>query len=397
MIIIYKTLLRGETEVVSFKIKQKNMPLIKVCIIAGIYIMKNIYFIRNSTGIWNGLDVAENMIYILVLFEILFFSYKTKQFIIIVGCVTALFLCYLHTGQADLLKGFIVIVSLHNLSEEDVFSFLKMVYFFGIIMTVALYITGISNPGLMRRNGVTLGFATTNIASRLFQIALFFLVVSHKKIKNNKRFIFVICIIAGIFTYALTKSRLSAILMIAYPFLLILIEKGEKSKIKWLWKTMAMSMPVAMLLFSVLLTSLYANNSIVQAINLAFSNRIYMNLVALQKYGITVFGTAADISSFSGIYDSVAQKHIYFLTIDSQYIYLIVYYGIIGMAIVISSVIICIEKAWNSRNNEIVTILLLMSVYMLTETIGSIFGFPFLVYLILKPTGKGMAIQNTED
>lgn len=368
---------------VSLAIKRKNIPLLEVCIIAFLYILKNIYYIRNASGLLFGIGLIENILYILVLFSILHSSYKTKQFFLIAGCVVVLFLCYLHTGQADLLKGFIVILSLKNLACDDVFRALGNTYILGIAIAIILYFLGISDPGILRRNGMALGFATTNIASRVIQTALFLILVSSKNAGKKYRIV-VICVVIGFSTYIITESRMSLILMLAYPIVSGVVNMAISSRKKNIWRNITLVIPVVLLFTSVIITQLYNSNVSVQFLNLAFSNRIYMNLVALQEYGITVFGTAANISSFSGIFDVVADKYVNFLTIDSQYIYLLVYYGFLGTALVIGSLTLCVKKAWDYENGSIVTVLLLLSVYMFTETLGSIFGLPFLIYLSSK-------------
>lgn len=247
---------------------------------------------------------------------------------------------------------------------------------------------GISDPGILRRNGIALGFATTNLASRIIQLGLFLILASTTKIRSIYKTI-ALCLIVAAFTYITTKSRVSVLLIVVYPFVNSIIGKGIQSRRQNIWKNIVAVVPLVLLALTIVLTQMYESSTFVQSLNFAFSNRIYMNLVAIQKYGVTPFGTAANISAFSGIFDTVTNKYINFLTIDSQYIYMLVYYGFLGVTLVIASLVLCIRKAWNYDNGRVVTVIILMSIYMFTETVGSIFGLPFLVYLSLR--------ENRED
>ena len=377
-------ILEKEEKKMSLIIKKKDIPLIAVSFLACIYVMSNAYIIRESGGATAALSILETVIYLGLILFLLLSSFQKHMLFRMICCIALLLVCYLFTGQADLLKAVILLISVKDLEYNKVFRVLWKSYFFAVLVVVALFVCGLSNPGVMRRGGITLGFATTNIASRMIQNTLFLWISSICGIQKYKgKRLFGICVCVALFSYITTKSRMSSVLLILLPAIIWLMRKIRERKQYNVVGIVCGIVPVILMLVTVFLSMQYNRNTTVQMLNVALSNRIYMNLVAFQKYGITWFGNAANISSFAGVYDSVVNKYVNFLTIDSQYTYLIVYYGIVGTLVVIAGMFFCIKKTWDKGKVEITVMLLLISNYFFTETVGSLFGCPILLYLTL--------------
>lgn len=365
------------------KVYVPKLKMVPIVILVLMFVLKNSFVIRNSLTLTSILDNLEWVVYILLICAILFSGYRIKQLLLIGIIALLLGICYLSTGQADLMKACIIIVYLNGVKEHEVFTQLYQAFMISFIIVLILYIFGISDAGIGRRNGLTLGFTTTNIASRMIQCILFSWALSkHNSIKFIK--LFFISEMVSILILITTGSRLSALITAVLPFLIRFINFLLYKNKDFILKLLSLT-PILFFIITVVLSYQYENNTYIQLLNSTIlSNRIYMNYVAFDNFGFGLLGQTANISSLAGIFDNVSSKYINFLTIDSQYTYLAVYYGFIGTGIWMIANLMTFYKALKEKNAIVIAVLLLLNVYALTETMGSIFAFIPLMYLLVK-------------
>ena len=362
--------------------KPKMIPII---LLVFMYVLKNAYVIRQSTLLTSFFDNAEWVIYIILILSVLCAGYKIRQLVLIGIVILLLGICYLSSGQADLIKACILVVYLKGTKEKELFHQLFQAFLLAFIIVLILYVLGISDAGATRRNGLTLGFATTNIASRMIQCTIFSWMVSKRKdIRFAK--LFLVTEMVAVFIFLTTGSRASTIIVAISPLIIYFINFLFGRKRGGIILKILSLLPIVFLAVTIITAYLYESSSLVQLINSIFlSNRIYMNYVALDNFGIGLLGQSVNISSLAGIYDSASSTYVNFLTIDSHYTYLIVYYGIIGTIIWMAANLMTFHKAVTQKNAAIITVLLLLNVYAITETMGSIFAYFPLMYLLIQP------------
>ena len=368
--------------------KSKLMP---VFLLVMCFVLKNAYVVRQNSLFIRLFDSFEWGIYFILILSVLFSGYKVKQLLLIGVIAAALGLCYLSTGQADLLKACILIVYLKGVNERQLFTQLFQAFAVSVLIVFFLYVLGISDAGTTRRDGIALGFATANVASRMIQCVLFSWLVAKRKEVSMKR-AFVVAEATALFIMVTTNSRASMFIVAVSPLLVYVVSGLFASRREKAISRVLVAVPVVMLVVTVASAYLYESNLYIQILNATMlSNRVFMNYVALDKYGIGLLGNVANISSLAGIYDSVAGKYINFLTIDSHYTFLLVYYGLIGTAVWMITNVLSFMKAWRDRNAALIAILLMLNVYALTETMSSIFAFIPLMYLLVRGNEEGGA------
>lgn len=364
------------------KIPRFTGTSLMVALLGVIYIFSNTYVVRNSQLTQNIFDMIEAIVLLVLIVKILVSNYRTRTFAVVCITIFCLLLCYLHTRQAELIEAAIVILALKNAPTNKTYHLLYYVFVLSLIIVLIMYVTGFSDSGVMRRGDVGLGFASPNVGSRIIQTTVFLWALSKPKIKST--YINAVYFVIAILTFITTGSRLTVFLLICYPFMISIIKKLMSQKRGNTIANVFCLVPPILFFLSIVLTYLYESHTWVQILNVILSNRVYMNYIAIQEYGYSLLGYEANISMFVGSFDLVVNKYINFLTIDSQYIYLLVYYGWVGVVIGITVIMIVIKKAWNNGNATIVATTVLLCVYSLTETIGSIFGFPSLIYLLME-------------
>ena len=340
------------------------------------------YVVRTSailTGVFDALDGIVLMILIAI---ILTSSFHTKMFLEICLLTGYMLICYLITGLFDLLRSEIVVLALMNTSAKKTYKMLFRTFIISLGIVFVLYILGISNAGEMRRENIALGFGTPNVASKMIQTAIFLWVLWKSGTQIKYRNIIYLMII--VFVWLTTGSRNSTIMLIIFPASLYLIKKILKSSHRRWLQYIFVSVPLVLTAITIILPYLYGKYAWVQGLNALVSNRIYMNSVAIQKYGFSIIGQAANIMEFSGIFDVVSQKYTSFLTIDCFYIYILVYYGVLGLTLTLFAITAVIKKAWKNNNHGVLTVTILLCVYCMMETTSSVFVLPFLTYLFVQ-------------
>lgn len=364
------------------RITLKTFNSFMVCILCTIYVLSNMYVVRTSailTGVFDALDGIVLMILIAI---ILTSSFHTKMFLEICLLTGYMLICYLITGLFDLLRSEIVVLALMNTSAKKTYKMLFRTFIISLGIVFVLYILGISNAGEMRRENIALGFGTPNVASKMIQTAIFLWVLWKSGTQIKYRNIIYLMII--VFVWLTTGSRNSTIMLIIFPASLYLIKKILKSSHRRWLQYIFVSVPLVLTAITIILPYLYGKYAWVQGLNALVSNRIYMNSVAIQKYGFSIIGQAANIMEFSGIFDVVSQKYTSFLTIDCFYIYILVYYGVLGLTLTLFAITAVIKKAWKNNNHGVLTVTILLCVYCMMETTSSVFVLPFLTYLFVQ-------------
>lgn len=367
---------------VRSKMKVTMINSILVCLLCVLYVWSNMYVVRNNpflTAICNVLDIG---ILTVLIAMVLFSRFHTEIFVGVCILTAYMAACYLYTGMFDLLRATIILLALKDTSAKKTYRMLFRTFVLAIAVVFVLYLLGISYTGGTRRDTITFGFVTTNVASRMLQSAVFVWVLWKPNVPVKRRF--TVCLLTAVLIWGTTGSRNSAIVLLVLPICLYFVKKIMNSKHAGGIQYLFFAAPFLFMGLTLLLSQMYGKYAWVQILNGLLSNRIFMNSVAIQHYGSSLIGQAANIKDFSGVFDPVVGKYTTFLTIDSFYVYVLSYYGILGTAITLLTMTAAMRRAWRQNNAAVVTVSLLVCVFGMAETMTTVFCMPALIYLLLR-------------
>lgn len=285
---------------------------------------------------------------------------------------------YIYSGYTALLQGFILIVGAKNEKGSDIFKILMFCFTFVVFIAIFLYLFGISNSGIARRNAISLGFTTPNVCAGIIQ-TIWFLFISlyginaFKSIRGNLFILFmVLC-------FVFIKSRASIVLMILSVFLIPLMKKFLNSKHNRVLRIALYLLVPLLTMLTYLSAKYYTSFTFLQQANMLFGSRIFMNYYNLQKYGISMFGQSF---SYNGelMYNTVTHMYSTFNTLDGAYICLIIEMGLVGTIIWIVAHTLLIRRCLQENYYGLLVSAILIMFYGLTESsVVSIFiSFPLL-------------------
>ena len=367
---------------VRSRMKVTTFNSILVCLLCVLYVWSNMYIVRNKPFLTFACDVLDMGTMVILIAMVLISNFHTKMFAGMCILTAYMVVCYLYTGMFDLLRATVILLALKDASAHKTYRMLFRTFVMAITVVFVLFLLGISNTGATTRDAITLGFATTNVASKMLQSAVFVWVLWKPNVPVKRRI--TVCLLTAALIWGTTGSRNSALLLLILPICLRFVKKIMSSKHAWVIKYLFFAAPLLFMGLTVLLSQLHGKYAWVQVLNGLLSNRIFMNGVAIQHYGSSLIGQAANIKDFSGVFDPVAGKYTTFLTIDSFYVYALSYYGILGAAITLLTMTAVIRRAWQQNNAEVVTVSLLVCVYGMAETMTTVFCMPALIYLFLR-------------
>ena len=126
-------------------------------------------------------------------------------------------------------------------------------------------------------------------------------------------------------------------------------------------------MPFLLLLFS--LVSAYAlfDSTVVQKIDYALSNRLWLNWFALDTFDIRAFGQEISLH-VTGVHNTLRNTWNITTTVDCTYVAALLSYGVFGIIFWLMGYVLAFRRAWDDRKASIVAALVIFSLYAFTES-----------------------------
>lgn len=274
-------------------------------------------------------DVILGLSLIMALFCLISRKYKFKKMSIVFLTICVSFYCYISGGNTNLLILTLGVVLVDRLDIEYVLKFIFKERMIILILIVLSSMIGIIDNTVYNiskntylTTGLGMGFIHANaFASQAGFLMLLFLAINRKNLTLPK---LINTFGVNCLTFGLTKSRASFGLILITLLFIVVMNKRFINKI---WrKTITLVFPLVMLF---MFSSIYFcyklgyDNFFVKIINDSiFNGRIGLSLMYLVTYPITLFGQKLDISKIS--------VNTYY-ALDNGYIYILMYYGIIGL------------------------------------------------------------------
>lgn len=381
-----------EKKILKIKIRpvKINIPLFFLGFLFFFYYFKKTAIISSSNDMVNMINHIEDCIYfICLIYMVLENKYKPRQ-ILFIGIVgIAFFLIAAVSSYAELLKCLFLVTFAKNVSFEKICRIFAYVLIFLMVITMAMFILGISVSPVQRRNAIALGFNQANAVSVVLMM-ITFLILATQRISSIK--VKLILFTMNLSGYFLSDGRAGFGLSVLG--IILTNEKIYKILHK---KIVRKSIPFTVLAYtalSLITAYLYPVSKFIQKINLIVTHRIDLNYRNLSLNKLKLLGQKIELFTTDiEYYNPVTDTFSTYNTVDNAYVSGLIQMGIMAMIIVFVINILLTYKIYKKNHPQLLIIQLLILTYGLFESsIFSIYiSFVFL-YLITK-----FRIEKIED
>lgn len=380
------------------KVKTVTFSLQMFCfgILYFIYYLERIYLIKSNPLVFNILDMVEWPIYFIIFLNAIIKNKYKNRDIVLMFVVGLIFLTgYVVTGYAELLKAMMIIVALKNVDYHELFDVMYRILGSSIVLTVLLYLLGLSDAGIQRRGANALGYAQANSVGYVLMVLTLLTIVKKDKISlRDKMLLAVLNFLGFIISDCRTGFFLACTaLLFSNKRVYGLIKRNRFIQI------FLTVLPWVLMMFTILISVLYESSVYVQRLDVVFNARIAMNYLILKDSGITLFGHPVEYHGLTteAIYNPVKGTWSTYMTIDSAYMCLIIEFGLLATIVVGIAYYKLIKKLFRYDAINIVFVMSILSLYGFTESsLLSIYvAFPFL--LLLNDKLKDMETRTEYD
>lgn len=298
-----------------------------------------------------------------------------KIFIIISLILGAITFCV--TTKPTFLITVLTIIGLKNIDVKKMLKAILNIRVITFITITTLAILGFIDKGemIMWRNNVmdirfSLGYLHPNsLHLSLFLIIALFILCYYKKLKP-KHYGFMI--MANIITYGFSVSRtglITTFLLIILAFITTL--KQEKTN-KYIINS-CNYVYIILLVLSILTSLLFPYSHIIENLSAILNGRIEYGAKFIQKYGITLFGSNLNNEN---------------MIIDNSYLYMLIQYGIAGLSYFSFLFWNLIKKIKENIHIEEAIVVIMIFIYMFTESFVANIFMNIILLLVTIPYGK---------
>ena len=348
----------------------KNIHLLEILIFLLVLMSEipRIYVFANMTGVSTVINLLQLPLYVGMLYIILKKKYNRKQLFTfsIIGGI--LLIGYIQSGQAAYLRGFLLILATKNFPFKKIIFTCRMAISSVFVLSLMLWVLGISDSGIGRRGKIALGYVHPNIAAQVLMIIMLLWLVEKGKEIKYKHYLFFECVAIGAFL--ITGTKTSIIVMAMAPFVIevtkrILIKK-RNAKLSFFMLQMSQML---ILVFTYISAKLLPVSSLLKKLDLLLTNRLFLNYYLLNKYPLKMFGQNVLLQDNSGtVYNNIQNVWNVVITCDSTYIESLIIMGIIPTALFLVGYILVVKKAIRNKNYIIVSTAIILALYAFCES-----------------------------
>lgn len=313
-------------------------------------------------------NLLQLFLYVGLIYIVIKKKYTLKKLMLFCIIGGLLLIGYISSGQASYFKGFLLIIAASNVPYKRILSICRKTTLVIIALSILLWIMGISDTGVGRRDAISIGFTHPNVAAQM--IMLVCLLWTSEVAENIKRWHYLLIEFVGILIYIITGSRTSTVVVVILPLLL------EFNK--WFLKHRRIGKaPAFLLTYSQLIITLFAyisarfleNSALFRSLNLILSSRLFLNYYVLNQYGIKLFGQNVTLQDLSGsVYNNIQNLYNWSITCDCSYMISLIVMGLIPTIIVLIGFIVLMKKAIRNQNYMVICIAVLLAMYSFTES-----------------------------
>ena len=343
-----------------------NLCLFLLCFT---YSLSTIYFFSTNTTV-NIINLAAQLIsYPILVMLTIDAGYSVKEYIIIFLVITIFLLEFYFNRSTSWLRYLLLILASRKVKFDDILRTLLISFSTIFLIGFFLYLMGISDAGIGRRNGISFGFIEPNTVSMIIITIIFLILCLQKRLKVSS---LVMILVTIIFVNIFTKTQTAALVLILLPFLYLWVKRGidkDKSFSKFIMK----AFQILVMIFTCLLLYLYPQaifNPFRNIVDGFFSYRPYLNYNNFVKYGLSLFGQKIDFFDTANLaynYLTGSLSNQRYNTVDSAYVTQLLTIGIITIIPIYMAYIQLIKKAIKNKRYMLITVAILCSCYAFLE------------------------------
>ena len=352
------------------KMNFRKTKLIYIILFLLVFMNKltTIYVFSQMDFLGTVIDFVQVPMYGGLIYIIAQKEYSLKELMVFLVVGILLLIGYIVSGQAAYFKGFLLIIASKNIPYRKILNVCRKALTFVLGLGVFLFVIGISNSGLSRRGVSGLGFGHPNVTAQLLMIIILLWV--SEKAGKLKPIHYIGIELSGLITFLLTDSKTSTIVIFSIPFVMVFSEKIMSRT--WYSKVPKFLMTYSQLLvmlFTYLSARFLETSSILKTLDLVFTNRLFLNYYALNKFGIKLFGQNVTLPDYSGtIYNNIHGWYNWSVTCDCSYMATLLVMGFIPTVIILIGYILLMKKAIKRHNYMIMSVALLLAIYSFCES-----------------------------
>lgn len=348
----------------------KSLSLYKLILLLLVAMneITTIYVFSNISELDTALNLLQLLLYVGLIYIVVKKKYTLKKLMLFCIIGGLLLIGYINSGQASYFKGFLLIIAASNVPYKEILRICRKTTLVIIALSILLWIIGVSDSGVGRREAISIGFTHPNVAAQM--IMLVCLLWTSEVAENIKRQHYLLIEFVGILIYIITGSRTSTVVVIILPLLL------EFNKY-FLKHRQIGKVPAFLLTYSQLLITIFAyisarfleNSALFRSLNLILTSRLFLNYYVLNQHGIKLFGQNVTLQDQSGsVYNNIQNLYNWSITCDCSYMVSLIVMGLIPTIIFLIGFIVLMKKAIKNRNYMVISIAVLLAMYSFTES-----------------------------
>lgn len=319
-----------------------------------------IYIFSDNRIISLSINLVQLVLYVGLLYVIIDIRYSKKEILCIALITIVLFIGYIVSGKASFFRGFLLLVASKQTPLTKIFQTIRNAYITILILSVGLWLLGISDSGVGRRDSLSIGFVHPNIAAQVLTLVCL-LWLANKEYINRTNYIIVA--LFAVMVFLITGSKTSTIVLLCTPAVIFISKKINNTFGKYI----ITYSQIFIILFSYISARLLETNSLIQRLDILFTDRIFLNYYLFNKFGVKLLGQNVVLAD-SSVYNNIRDSYNWVITCDNTYVYALIVMGLIPTLIAAIGYIVLMKKAIYDKNHVLVAISVVLCVYSFCES-----------------------------
>ena len=363
----------------------------KICLFEGILFVLVILCQLPQTYVFSqmdGLDTIINLLqlvcYVGLVVVILENNLEVKRLLLIAGFALLFLIGYLKSGQAAYFRGVLLIVAAAKFPYKRIIRICKDATLGMFVLTVVLWILGISDSGIGRRGKVALGYVHPNIAAQI--VVILVLLYCAEKGSEIRRKDYILIELAAAIIYLITDSKTAVMVLVIAPIVIeitkFFVRRQKKYRVVCGMLTLSQLFVVG---FTYLSAILLPYSGFLKKLDLFLTTRLFLNYYLLKEFGMKLFGQNV-LSYFTGsVYNDIHDFYGAVITCDNTYALSLIVMGIIPTLLAVAGYFFIIRKALKNRDYMVIATAILLSLYAFCECqLTEIYKYFIYFYLFAK-------------
>lgn len=269
-------------------------------------------------------------------------SYTKKELIIIGFCGIAFLIAFNRGSYVIFQNLFLLIAGAKGVSAKKIVQAHLIVVVVVMIVAMAGALTGRVENLIYyqagRRRRVSMGIVyPTDFAAHVFFCTVSYVYLRREQITELE--LVGLIVMDGVL-YWLTDARLNVICIFVTVAIVFIHKvcyrraekKGKTYRMNSIWSMLLALTPVLCAMFMIVASTLYSmNRKIMILLNRLLNNRLVLGHKAIDLYGFSLWGKYIEAQGYGG----TIEKPEHYFVLDSSYVHMVMYYGVVLLAVVL--------------------------------------------------------------